>query len=331
MIIFKPGKINDYLHMIDLFQFGRERTTTAFIGVFENGSVIFDCGCSDDIRKIITYARKTDISLSSVKYIVISHHHYDHAGGLWKLLKKVKKFNPAVKIICSQQTMELYNNFMNEPHFLHAKKNFPGLIGTVKQINESNFEIVELNNNFSKSSKPLTIMDQFELNNSKIELGILKTPGHTHSHISPVLLVDEQVDFIYSGEAIGCLFNIKKLETLPSSMVPYFNYGDHMESVIKLKEMNPPNMGFGHFGVVTSEKDVQEVIEDHYSMMSEFRSLIIKYFQEKQETKYVFDKIFPFLRQRSDFDSNYMESSEDRKMLLGVVYGMMVYLGYRKL
>ena len=76
MYIFNSGKINEYLHLVDIKQFGRGRVFSVFIAEFDNSSVILDCGTSLEINRLIRYMKKNYIPLSSVKYIIPTHHHF---------------------------------------------------------------------------------------------------------------------------------------------------------------------------------------------------------------------------------------------------------------
>lgn len=52
-----------------------------------NESVLFDTG--EDAQALAYNMEKLKIDFSLIKHIVISHDHWDHAGGLWGLLKKI--------------------------------------------------------------------------------------------------------------------------------------------------------------------------------------------------------------------------------------------------
>jgi 7,8-dihydropterin-6-yl-methyl-4-(beta-D-ribofuranosyl)aminobenzene 5'-phosphate synthase len=54
-------------------------------------SILFDTGVSAD--GVVENAKRMGLDLSEVEYIVLSHGHYDHSGGLLSVLKAVNKVN----------------------------------------------------------------------------------------------------------------------------------------------------------------------------------------------------------------------------------------------
>ena len=107
LITLKSGKVNEYLHMIDVKAYGTTRMLSVFLGEFDDCSILFDCGSSLDIKRSLRYFKKNQIPLSSFKYLITSHHHFDHNGGLWKLYEEIKAHNPNVKILTNQITNEI--------------------------------------------------------------------------------------------------------------------------------------------------------------------------------------------------------------------------------
>ncbi len=59
----------------------------------EEGNVLFDTGQTD---AFIRNAHELRLDLSAIKYIVLSHGHYDHSGGLPFYLRKFGK----AKVLC---------------------------------------------------------------------------------------------------------------------------------------------------------------------------------------------------------------------------------------
>jgi glyoxylase-like metal-dependent hydrolase (beta-lactamase superfamily II) len=325
-ITLRSGKVNEYLHLIDLHSYGTSRMLSAFLGEFDDCSILFDCGSSLDIKKLLKYCRKNNISLSSFKYLITSHHHFDHTGGMWLLYQKLKKHNPNVKILTNQMTKALLNDF--EDHLLRGKRTYGDLVGKMRPIEEEAFKIIEPISSFSTNLAEIQIMDRFYTKNSELQLAIFPTPGHTPDHQSSVLINNNNIEFIFLGEAVGTLYHTTKLLTMPVSMPIYYNHEEYMNSIKMLKKIRATKAGFGHFGVVNGEDNIRDLILDHESFMKEFRNLIIKFYNEKPETKYIVNKIMPILIKRTDLTIEH--NPVFKGIVLGIVYGMMIDLGYRK-
>ncbi|MFX1239367.1 MAG: MBL fold metallo-hydrolase, partial [Promethearchaeota archaeon] len=117
-IITESGKINDYIHHVDLMEYGLKGFLSCYVAEFDEGTMILDCGSSLCVKTLLEYLKKENISLSSILYLTTTHHHYDHVGGLWKLYEEVKKHNPRVRILTNKTTKELLIN--NEYHLHRA-------------------------------------------------------------------------------------------------------------------------------------------------------------------------------------------------------------------
>lgn len=326
VITVNSGKIYDYLYHIDVRAYGKPRMLSVYLGEFDNGSILFDCGSSLDTKKILRYFRNNHIPLDSFRYLVTSHHHFDHNGGMYLLYAKLKKYNPNVKILTNKITMKLLNNY--EEHLNRAKRTYGDLIGTMKPIEKNAFKIIEPSKSFSSDVNKFDIIDSFYKNNNEIKLGIFHTPGHTPDHQCPFLIRNNELEFIFWGEAVGTIYHASKLLTMPTSMPTYFNYNEFMETLANLKKLNPLKAGFGHFGVINGKENVRKILIEHEMFLKKFREEIILAYQEKPETKHVMEKIFPFLTPRTDL--NIEGNSIFNGIALGIVYGMMMDLGYRK-
>jgi len=61
--------------------------------------------------------------------------------------------------------------------------------------------------------------------------------------------------------------------------------------------------------------------------MKEFREAIIKFYNKKPETRYVLEQIMPMLISRTEL--SIVDNHIFNSIALGIVYGMMMDLGYR--
>ena len=326
IITIETGKINDYIYHIDARAYGAPRMLSVFVAQFDDSSVLIDCGSSLDIKKLVRFFKKSNIDLSSFKYLTTTHHHFDHNGGLWQLYDMIKECNPDIKIMTNNKTKELLNDY--EEHLARGKRTYGNLTGIMNPIEEGAFKVVNASKNFTSEPNKLDFLDSFSINNSDVKFGILSTPGHTPDHQCPFFVKDGSVDFIHLGESVGTIYHSSKLVTMPTSMPTYYNHEQYMDTLQNLKNLSPSRAGFGHFGVITGKENFRTLLLEHESYMKKFREAIIKFYGEKPETRYVFEHILPMLYPRTDL--SFGKDSIFSGIALGIVYGMMMDLGYRK-
>ena len=208
-------------------------------------------------------------------------------------------------------------------------RTYGDLVGAMKPISDNAFKIIEPIQDFNIEAQNLETIDDFSINNSEVKLAIFKTPGHTPDHQCPVLIRDGNIDFIQYGESAGTIYNESKLLTMPTSMPIYYNHEKYMETLDKLIDVVPSYAGFGHFGLVSGKKNIKELLIEHKSFMKEFREKIAQFYSEKPETKYVLKKMSSLFLPRTDLPMEH--SPVLMGISLGIVYGMMTSLGYRKI
>jgi len=248
---------------------------------------------------------------------------------MWKLYAEVKKHNPEVKILTNSKTMDLLNDF--EHHLDRAKRTYKDVAGDMEPIEPSAFKIIEPRSNFSSDPNSLDFIETFHKDGKEIKLAIMKTPGHTPDHQCPLFVRNNEIDFLYSGEAIGTIYHSTKLISMPTSMPIYFNYIDFMKTLENIQKLKTPlSVGFTHFGVIKGKDHVRYFIEEHKEFLKNFRSKVDHYYQEKPETSYVFEKLTPYFKERTDIPGGGNDLALGN-IILAVVYGMLIDLGHREL
>lgn len=82
----KPIRLNDRIHLIDGFDLGvAERTGTYVID--EEELTIVESGPSPSVKHVKKGLETLGFSLDQVKYIIVTHIHLNHAGGVGLLLQ----------------------------------------------------------------------------------------------------------------------------------------------------------------------------------------------------------------------------------------------------
>jgi glyoxylase-like metal-dependent hydrolase (beta-lactamase superfamily II) len=325
-ITLNSGKVNEYLHHIDPKAYGMSKALSVFLAEFDEYSILIDCGSSLDTKKILRYFRQNKISLSSLKYLLTSHHHFDHNGGMWKLYNELKENNSEIKILTNILTKSLLNDY--EHHLNRGRRTYGNLVGEMKPIEDSAFKIIKPSINFDPNPDKLDTIDKFSINGTEVKLVILNSPGHTPDHQTPLFIKNNSIDFVFLGEAVGTINHETKL-TLPTSMPIYYNHEEYMRTLKNLKKLEPSMAGFGHFGTVNGINNIQEILSEHEVFMEKFKALIVKYYKENPKTNYILNRVLPELLPRTgvSIDSSPLFTN----MSLAIVYGMMISLGFRSI
>ncbi|UCG01238.1 MAG: MBL fold metallo-hydrolase [Candidatus Heimdallarchaeota archaeon] len=311
-IIKKSGMITDDIYHLDILQYNLPRSCSIYILMTPESITIMDIGTSDDVDSILTFLTENNILLEKVKYLVPSHHHFDHFGGGWKLWKKIKEYSPDVKIVTTETTKRLLQD--SKEHLRRAKRTFGKHIGIMKPLPDDAYKIVKEN-----ESIPIPgLKKQFKL---------ISTPGHTSDHVCPTVSNNGINEFVYIGECAGGLMHSQKLVTVPSSMPPEFNFKIYMESLRKIIDLKPLNVGFAHAGVVRGQEGVKKVLMEHVDFSNYFRDFVKNKYSEKGKTRYVVEQFATLeMKKRSDVSYNELFSN----YAVAVVYGQLIDLGLKE-
>jgi glyoxylase-like metal-dependent hydrolase (beta-lactamase superfamily II) len=315
------------LYLIDTEQFLNKRITTIFCYWDGESCYLMDIGTSDNVQTILRFLKKNNIPLSKVKGLFLTHYHFDHGGGatkLWKLIHR-KEDKSNFKIITTKETKEKLQHA--ESHVIGARTTFGEFVGEMEPIpvglEEEAYEIIPFDKDYMLSpSKNITIR-------------LISTPGHSNDHCSPTIFQNGVPIFCFLGEASGNLYHGSELLSQPTSMPPNFQFEKYMISLEKLIDLNPENMGFCHFGVISGKENVQTFLIGHKKYMIDFRAAVIELYNKNQSTRFIIENLNDYFFNDEIFiDPYYRELDNHTKFLsnlrLALTYGMMVSLGFRK-
>lgn len=188
---------------------------SSWIQETEFGNVVVDTGPASSLKHLLKELREYE----SIDYILLTHIHSDHAGGVGDLVEVY----PNAKVVIHERSHQ---------HLIDPKRLIEGSKKVLGKTFESFGEI-----------KP--VPKQNLITPESCPFDFIYTPGHSADHIS--FIVEGN---LYCGEALGVTFpmNGDKLYLRPATPIRFFPkiYLESIEKLSKLRDYNTINLA--HFG-----------------------------------------------------------------------------------
>jgi len=227
MLIEKIGKISEQIDLLGAVEI-------PFYLVKGNDWALIDAGVSPAIPVLFDQLKGYPDIETKLKYIILTHSHFDHTGGLSYLLARF----PAVKVIASRVSSEVFQK--------------PKAVDYIKSINQSLAKFAGID--FEKlgiKEAPLRV-DQIVKEGDKINLGngvyldVYDAPGHSRCSLVYILNPDRA---LFSGEAIG--FYNSPEQILPEALS---SFRDFIVTLEKLARLPVEMVCLPHGGVLVGDE-----------------------------------------------------------------------------
>ncbi|WP_290596627.1 MULTISPECIES: MBL fold metallo-hydrolase [unclassified Archaeoglobus] len=224
-------EIAENLYLVDLPQRieGFRKFISSWVIKDGNSGVLVDVGPSSTIPKLIESLKYLEIE--HLKYILLTHIHLDHAGGIADILKKF----PEAKVVVHERGSR---HLVNPSRLWEASKVALG-------------EIAEFYGEPEGIKEEGIYVNGLEFAGRKIE--VVETPGHAAHHQSYIF-----GEFLFIGEAAGVHMPLKNDYYLRPATPRKFIFEVAYNSLERLKELGSKRVCFGHFGF---KRDSLEIIE----------------------------------------------------------------------
>lgn len=180
--------------------------------------VVVDVGPSRSIPLLVHSLR--ELGMDRVDYVLLTHIHVDHAGGLAEFLR----FFPTAQVICHSKAVR---------HLIDPAKLW---LGTQQALGE-----LALTYGPILAVKKDRLVPHTEAHLPGLE--IIETPGHAPHHLSYVYQEN-----LFAGEAGGVFLAGNGLEYLRPATPPVFFLKEFLESIDRLILQGNFPMFYGHFG-----------------------------------------------------------------------------------
>lgn len=249
--------------------FGPVRAYTYYIDGAE--PVLIDTGVSASVLQIEQALQQHNYQIENIRWILLTHGHVDHLGGVKKILEKT---NYKAKVVIPAIDAPLLTSV--ETHIQHYQELQAQFVSEAYQIKH----IEDLQKNISGGIKPDIVVQDHDVLTiyPGLSFTVYETPGHSLGSVSYLinetnwLFVADAVQ-IYGGELSG---------------VPAVEYPNlYRESINKiLYNIKPHRLYVGHpfrksNGTVFSEtidgSEVQLALQESLDMDNKLRSLMAEY------------------------------------------------------
>jgi glyoxylase-like metal-dependent hydrolase (beta-lactamase superfamily II) len=186
---------------------------------------ILDPGPACSLPNLFTALDELKISLEDIDYVICSHIHLDHSGGIGHALKSMPK---AIGIV----------HVNGQPHLINPSRLWEGSQKVLGNLARDYGEPEPV------SPERLVIATEgMIIDLVGIRLEVFSTPGHASHHIS---FFERKTGKLFSGEAAGV--NLTSQGGLRPATPDPFDLKLSLESIDKMIALNPNTIYYAHFG-----------------------------------------------------------------------------------
>ncbi|OQP07221.1 MBL fold metallo-hydrolase [Geobacillus sp. 46C-IIa] len=235
----QPIDLGHRMSLIDLYDLRMPQRTGTYV-LHEENVAIIETGPSPSVPHLLAGLKALQIDPADIRYIIVTHIHLDHAGGVGMLLEH-----------CPNATVVVHpkgKRHLADPSRLIAGAKavygaqFDALFDPIVPVPEERLIVKEDGETLVLSAeRTLTFYD---------------TPGHANHHFS---IYDSYSGGVFTGDTIGVFY--PQLQEaglafcLPSTSPNQFDPEAMERSAERLEQLNPTRIYFGHFGALDQPKE----------------------------------------------------------------------------
>ncbi len=215
-----------------------------------------------------------ELGLSKPKYIIPTHIHLDHAGGLGRLAKTF----PKAEIVVNKQGAK---HVIEPSRLIKSTRmafgdDFESIFGPILPVPAPRLKVVSDGERLTLGSR---------------ELLIIHTPGHAAHHIS---IFDTKTKGLFCGEALGLIYG-PGYPPLPAVAPPSFDMELYLNDMANLKELKPELLFYSHGTVAKEPEKLILAVMENTRLVGDFIRRGLKA-GESEET--IISRVGDYLKER---------------------------------
>jgi glyoxylase-like metal-dependent hydrolase (beta-lactamase superfamily II) len=229
--------VNEYPHGVLCVDSGfmRDRMASCYVLHSENEVAIIETGTQVSVDRLVHVIKQRGWSRESVKFVMVTHVHLDHAGGAGRLMQE---YPQATFLVHPRGAAHMIDPTKLESSVrrVYGDEAFDATYGTLIPIDQGRIRAMEDGDTVRLGNKTLSFMD---------------TPGHARHHFC---VWDDESRGWFTGDTFGLSY--RELDTengpfiFPTTTPIEFDPEALKHSISGLMAKNPECMYLTHYGRV---------------------------------------------------------------------------------
>jgi glyoxylase-like metal-dependent hydrolase (beta-lactamase superfamily II) len=207
--------------VLDTRHLGRPGIVAATALETNDGIALFDTGAESTFDNVVADLKKAGFAPENVRYVFLSHIHFDHAGAAWRFAR----------------TARIYVHPRGAPHLIDPTK----VIRSATRIFGDEMERLWGQIAPVPAERVKILEDNEVVRVPPFEIRAITTPGHANHHH-----IYHWDDNVFGGDIAGV--RIGGGPPIPPFVPPDLDIESWRESLSKIRALDPANLYLPHFG-----------------------------------------------------------------------------------
>jgi len=259
---------------------------------------LIDVGPSVSVENLLSGLAELNIKPRDISYILATHIHLDHAGGIGTAIKQM----PKAKVIVHERGKR---HLIDPARLWEDSQRALGKLalkyGTMEPVPKDRISVAK---------------DGMLLDLGEMEIEVLNTPGHASHHLS---FVDRKEGRLFAGDAAGVY--IRGL-IMPDTASP-FNLEQALTSLDKLIRLGATTLYYAHFGYATHACDK---LRHYKQQLISWGNIIADCLEKEADWQEIYNEIREKDSAIAQIDG--LPASERRRELYLAKNSIMGFIGY---
>ena len=212
------------IHVLDTEHLGRRGIIAVTALETHDGLILFDTGPESTFETVAAQLPEKGFNLQDVRHVFLSHIHFDHAGAAWRF---------------AQLGATIYVHPRGAPHLIDPAK----LVASATRLYGDDRERLWGKIDAAPAERVRVLEDNEVVRLGQFDIRAIATPGHaSHHHIY------HWDQTVFGGDVAGV--RLGGGPPIPPFVPPELDIEAWLESIAKIRALNPAKLYLPHFGLV---------------------------------------------------------------------------------